>query len=82
MAFAQNHFYTNLPPRLKHKFVDAVLGDMTHRIRFFFDDLNDVKDCPRSFIVRIVTNLDMELFHPNETIIEPGQNITYLRFIN
>ena len=81
-AFAQNYFYNELPPRLKHKFVDAVLGDTVNRIKFFFNDLNDVNDCPRSFIVRIVTELDMELFHPDETIIEPGQVIKYLRFVS
>ena len=50
VAFSQNKFFRTLTPRLKQKFVQAVLGDIINRISFFFSDLNDMNACSNIFI--------------------------------
>jgi hypothetical protein len=77
-AFAEHHFFMNLPPKLKKKLTASALKRVIHKFRFYFNDYKAKISASQDFVMRFVTNLDYRLIDPGSTIIDFNNQVKEL----
>ena len=76
--FEDNHFFQELPQRLKQKLVNCALIRQKTTFEFFFEDFGGKNKASDAFMIQILTHLDSSLYSPGKIICDENQYVDQL----
>jgi hypothetical protein len=70
-----------MPQKLKYRLGSVVLQDYVDKFYFFFNDVKQDIYAEESFIFKVLSNMDCQIFSGGKEVIEPGTSFDYIYLI-
>ena len=81
MAFKQNRFYNDLPPKLKTRIVEESMMKTYEMFEFFFVDKSTGFAPDKVFVRKMLSSLRSKVYMPGNPIVQAGQWFNEMYFI-
>eukprot|EP00347_Sterkiella_histriomuscorum_P006194 403353701 len=80
-SLREGDYFKLLTPKLKNSLIQEVLKDYHKQFYFFFHDIQNKNHADEAFIRKVLSNLDCQIFLPFVDIIDAGEIVTKLYFV-